>query len=162
MRHTISVLVENHIGVLAKVAGLFSGRGFNIDSLTVGETEDPEVSRMTIVVKGDDRVLEQVVKQLNKVIDVIKVIDFQDSPAVEREIVLAKVGTRDPMKRLELLHYFRIFGAKVLDVGEKNFLVEVTGDPQKIANFIKCMKSFGLQEIARTGVVALGKISAKK
>ncbi|MEW5694014.1 MAG: acetolactate synthase small subunit [Candidatus Hydrogenedentota bacterium] len=158
MKHTISVLVENHFGVLAKISGLFSGRGFNIDSLTVGETDDPTVSRMTIVVSGDDRILEQVCKQLNKLIDVIKVIDFKDSPAACRELLLVKVSVSEPVKRVELLDYIRIFDAKVIDLNDKTFLIEVTGDTERIDSFINTMKGFGIKEIARTGVVALGKV----
>jgi acetolactate synthase-1/3 small subunit len=154
MKHTISVLVENKFGVLARISGLFSGRGFNIDSLAVGETQDPTVSRMTIVVQGDDLVLEQVVKQLNKLIDVIKVIDMKGKARVERELVLAKVAA-NAKARSEIMQIVDIFRAKIVDVSHEAMTIEITGDEAKINGFFDLMKTFGIQEVARTGKVAL-------
>jgi len=154
MRHTISILVENRFGVLSRVAGLFSGRGFNIDSLSVAETLDPQVSRMTVVVRGDDTVLEQVNKQLNKLIDVIKVMDYTSSDHVERELVLVKVNCT-PKNRSELLQIVDIFRAKIIDVGLNSVVVEVTGDEGKINAIIDLLKPFGIKEIVRTGKVAM-------
>jgi acetolactate synthase-1/3 small subunit len=154
MRHTISVLVENEFGVLARVAGLFSGRGFNIESLTVAETLDPTVSRITLVTRGDDQVLEQVEKQLNKVVPVIKVIDFGDSPHVEREMALVKV-TADEKTRAEVMNLIDIFRGKVIDVGARSYIVELTGDEGKIQAVLELLKPLGLIEIVRTGKVAM-------
>jgi acetolactate synthase-1/3 small subunit len=154
MRHTISVLVENEFGVLARVAGLFSGRGFNIESLTVAETLDPTVSRITLVTRGDDQVLEQIEKQLNKLIPVIKVIDFGDSPHVEREMALVKV-TADEKTRAEVMALIDIFRGKVIDVGPRSYIVELTGDEGKIQAVLDLLKPLGLIEIVRTGKVAM-------
>lgn len=154
MKHTISVLVENKFGVLARVSGLISGRGFNIDSLAVGETQDPKISRMTIVVAGDDLILEQVVKQLNKLIDVIKVIDMKGKDKVERELVLVKV-TAHAKTRSEILQIVDIFRAKIIDVASESVTIEITGDEAKINGFFDLMKTFGIREVARTGKVAL-------
>jgi acetolactate synthase-1/3 small subunit len=154
MRHTISVLVENEFGVLARVAGLFSGRGFNIESLTVAETLDPTVSRITLVTRGDDQVLEQIEKQLNKLIPVIKVIDFGDTPHVEREMALVKV-TADERTRAEVMALIDIFRGKVIDVGPRSYIVELTGDEGKIQAVLDLLKPLGLIEIVRTGKVAM-------
>jgi acetolactate synthase-1/3 small subunit len=154
MRHTISVLVENEFGVLARVAGLFSGRGFNIESLTVAETLDPTVSRITLVTRGDDQVLEQVEKQLNKLVPVIKVIDFGDSPHVEREMALVKV-TANEQTRAEVMSLIDIFRGKVIDVGPRSYIVELTGDEGKIQAVLDLLKPLGLIEIVRTGKVAM-------
>lgn len=154
MRHTISVLVENKFGVLARVAGLFSGRGFNIDSLCVAETDDPTTSMMTIVSHGDDKIIEQIEKQLNKLIDVIKVNDLTKEEHVERELVLIKVGTENG-KRAEIMEIVDIFRAKIIDVGHKSIVVETTGDEDKLAALIKILKPFGIKEIVRTGKIAL-------
>lgn len=154
MKHTISVLVENKFGVLARISGLFSGRGFNIDSLAVGETQDPTVSRMTIVVQGDDLVLEQVVKQLNKLIDVIKVIDMKGKEKVERELVLIKVSANQKT-RSEIMQIVDIFRAKIVDVDHEKLTIEITGDDSKINGFLDLMRPFGIQEVARTGKIAL-------
>jgi len=156
MRHTISVLVENHPGVLARIAGLFSGRGFNIDSLSVGETADPTVSRMTVVVNGDDFVVEQIGKQLNKVIDVIKVVDLTEEEHVERELILIKVGA-DANSRSEIMQIADIFRANVVDVGTKSLVVEATGTEDKVTALIDLLRRFGIREIARTGHVALAR-----
>jgi acetolactate synthase-1/3 small subunit len=154
MRHTISVLVENEFGVLARVAGLFSGRGFNIECLTVAETLDPTVSRITLVTRGDDQVLEQIEKQLNKLISVIKVTDFTDSPHVERELALIKV-TADEKTRAEVMNIVDIFRGKVIDVGPQSYIIEVTGGEEKIQAFLELMRPLGIKEIARTGKVAM-------
>lgn len=154
MRHTISVLVENEFGVLARVAGLFSGRGFNIESLTVAETLDPTVSRITLVTRGDDQVLEQIEKQLNKLLSVIKVIDFADSPHVEREMALVKV-TADEKTRAEVMNIIDIFRGKVIDVGPRSYIVELTGDEGKIQAVLELLAPLGIREIVRTGKVAM-------
>ncbi|HXG22470.1 MAG TPA: acetolactate synthase small subunit [Methylomirabilota bacterium] len=154
MRHTISILVENEFGVLARVAGLFSGRGFNIKSLTVAETLDPTVSRITLVTEGDDQIVEQITKQLNKLICVIKVIDFQDSIHVEREMALIKVSV-DERTRNEILNIVNIFRAKVIDVDPRSFIIEVTGDEEKINAILNLLIPLGIKEIVRTGKVAL-------
>ncbi|MBU3911625.1 MAG: acetolactate synthase small subunit [Candidatus Omnitrophica bacterium] len=156
MKKTIAVLVENHFGVLTHVSGLFSARGFNIDSLTVGETEDPTISRMTIVADGDEKTLEQVKKQLNRLIDVVKVIDLTDEDFVDRELVLVKVKI-DNKKRSEILHVADTFQAKIDDVKKENVVIEVTGDQNKIKSFIEMMRSFGIVEIVRTGRIAIGR-----
>ncbi len=154
MRHTISVLVENEFGVLARVAGLFSGRGFNIESLTVAETLDPTVSRITLVTRGDDQVLEQIEKQLNKLVPVIKVIDFADSPHVEREMALVKI-TANEKTRSEIMNIIDIFRGKVIDVSPRSYIVELTGDEEKIEAVLELLAPLGIQEIVRTGKVAM-------
>ena len=154
MRHTLSVLVENKFGVLARTAGLFSGRGFNIDTLNVAPTQDPTVSRMTIVVKGDDTVLEQVTKQLNKLVDVIKVQDFRDGEYVDRELVLMKIGA-DTKTRPEIMQICDIFRAKIVDVAHKTLTVEITGDESKVSAFMELMEPFGIRDLTRTGKVAM-------
>ena len=155
-KHTISLLVENRFGVLARIAGLFSARGYNIDSLSVGITDDPEVSRMTIVVRGDFRVLEQVQKQLNKLIDVIKVTDYIDTPHLERELILLKV-TADKNSRGELAQICDIFRAKIVDVAADSIVIEITGDREKNEALLRMVRSFGLKEICRTGLVAMAR-----
>ena len=154
MRHTLSVLVENKFGVLTRISGLFSGRGFNIDTLNVAPTQDPTTSRMTIVVKGDDTVLEQVTKQLNKLVDIIKVQDFRDGEYVDRELVLIKVGV-DTKTRPEVMQICDIFRAKIVDVAHKALTVEITGNESKVAAFLELMESFGIRDITRTGKVAM-------
>ena len=154
MRHTISVLVENKFGVLTRVAGLFSGRGYNIDTLNVGPTQDPNTSRMTIVTRGDDSTLEQIVKQLNKLIDVIEVMDFREGEYVDRELVLVKVAV-DANTRAEVMQITDIFCAKIVDVQPKTVTVEITGDESKNEKFLELMKSFGILDLTRTGKVAL-------
>jgi len=154
MRHTISVLVENQFGVLARVAGLFSGRGFNIESLTVAETLDPQVSRITLVTRGDDQVLAQVTQQLNKLINVIKVIDFTEARHVERELVLVKIKA-DRENRAELSQIIEVFRGRIIDVSPESFLVEVTGHEDKISAILDLLKPLGIQEIVRTGRVAM-------
>lgn len=155
MKHTISVLVTNHPGVLARVAGLFSRRGFNIDSLAVGETEDPDYSRMTIVVRADERQVEQVTKQLFKLIDVLKVNDLTREEAVSRELALLKVNVPDSAKRTEVLQIVDIFRAKVVDVAETSLMIEITGDEGKVEGLIQLLRPYGVREMARTGKIAL-------
>jgi len=154
-RFVISVLVENKFGVLARVAGLFSARGFNIDSLAVGETEDPEVSRMTIVVDADERILEQIKKQLNKLIDVIKVQDLTGSDFVDRELILLKVNAENTKVREKIIQIVDSTGAEVVDIGKKTLTIEETGDEHRIKTFIELLRPYGIVEIARTGKIAL-------
>jgi acetolactate synthase I/III small subunit len=154
VRHTISVLVENEFGVLARVAGLFSGRAFNIESLSVAETLDPTVSRMTLVTHGDDQVLAQVERQLEKLVPVIKVTDFTDTPHVERELVLIKVAA-DDRTRSELLNIVDIFRAKIVDVSRRTYIVEAIGAEDKVNALVELLKPIGITEIVRTGRVAM-------
>src|SRR5437868_3922889 len=154
MRHTISVLVENKFGALTRIAGLFSGRGYNIATLHFRPTEDPTISRATIVTRGDDATLEQIVKQLNKLADVIKVHDFRDGEYVDRELVLVKVEV-DSKSRAEVMQITDIFRAKIVDVQPKSLTIEVTGDESKIEKFLNLMKPFGVLDWTRTGKVAL-------
>ena len=156
MKHTISVLVENHFGVLAHVAGLFSARGFNIDSLAVGETHDPTVSRMTIVVHGDDRIVEQIVKQLNKLIDVIMVEDLSDDEIIDRELVLVKVNN-DASARNDVMQIVNTFRAKVVDVNPQSLTIEVTGGESKIDAMLELLAPIGIHETVRTGLIALAR-----
>ena len=156
MRHTLSVLVQNKPGVLARTAGLFSRRGYNIESLTVGVTENENISRMTIVVAGDDTVVEQVSKQLNKLIEVIKVSDLTKESYVDRELVLIKV-TADSSTRGEIMQLVDVFRARIVDVAAKSLIIEVTGDAEKITALIDTLKQFGIKEIVRTGTLALGR-----
>lgn len=153
-RHILSILVENQSGVLSRVSGLFSRRGYNIDSLSVGETEDPGVSRMTIVVRGDDYIVEQIKKQLNKLIDVIKVIELDKTQSVFRELMLLKVEAREDT-RASIIEIVDIFRAKIVDVANETLTVEMTGDEDKINAFINLMKHYGIREIVRTGLTAL-------
>jgi acetolactate synthase-1/3 small subunit len=154
MRHVITLLVENEFGVLTRIAGLFSGRGFNIESLCVAETLDPTVSTMTIVTRGDDQILEQVIKQLNKLISVIKVVDLIEKDFVEREMVLVKVSA-NPETREEILRVVDIFRGKVIDVGSKTYTIEVTGDEKKMNALLALLKPLGIKELVRTGRVAM-------
>jgi len=155
-RHTIALLVENRTGVLARIAGLISAKGYNIDSLSVGETLDPTVSRMTLVVHGDEWVIEQVVKQLNRLIDVIKVIDLTEEEFVERELVLVRVNA-EPAARAEILRIADIFRAKVVDVTPMTYTLELTGDEKKLDAFVELLKPYGIQEFAKTGKVAIAR-----
>jgi acetolactate synthase I/III small subunit len=148
------MVVENKFGVLTRIAGLFSGRGYNIDTLNVGPTQDPKTSRMTIVTRGDDATLEQIVKQLNKLPDIIHVQDFREHEYIDRELVLIKV-TVDSSTRAEVMQITDIFRAKIVDVQPKTLTIEITGDESKIEKFIVLMKSFGIVEITRSGKVAL-------
>jgi acetolactate synthase-1/3 small subunit len=155
-KHTISVLVENKFGVLSRVAGLFSARGYNIESLSVGETLDPSISRMTLVVSGDEFVIEQVMKQLHKLIDVIKVNDLTDESHVERELVLIRVNA-EPQHRAEIMRTADIFRAKVVDVTPLSFVLEATGDEGKLEALLELLRPMGIQEIVRTGKVAISR-----
>jgi acetolactate synthase-1/3 small subunit len=156
MKHVISVLVQNKSGVLARVAGLFSGRGFNIESLCVAETLDATKSRMTIVVDGDDRILEQVNKQLNKLIDAIKVTDFKDQEYVGRELMLVKVNVTSAT-RSEVMQIVDIFRARIVSVNHSTLIVEVTGNESKVSAFIDLLRTFGIKEITRTGKIAMSR-----
>ncbi len=158
MKHTISVLVENHFGVLAHVSGLFSARGFNIDSLAVGETEEPTVSRMTIVAHGDDRVIEQIIKQLNKLVDVIKVQDLSEEENISRELVLVKISAT-ASTRSDILQVVNTFRAKVVDVNPQSLTVEVTGSEEKVDAMLELLRPFGIKEVVRTGTIALARKS---
>ena len=158
MRHTISVLVENKFGVLARVAGLFSGRGFNITSLAVGETTDPDISRMTIVVddQGSPRIMEQVEKQLNKLINVIKVQEFSSGESVDRELILVKVKTTTTT-RLEILEIARIFRARVVDLSRHSVVLEITGADDKTRAILELLSRFGIKELVRGGKLAIAR-----
>ncbi len=154
MRHTISVLVENKFGVLTRVAGLFSGRGYNIDSLNVAPTHDSTLSRMTIVTRGDDATVDQIVKQLNKLVDVVKVIDYGQGDYIDRELVLLKVKA-EAQNRAEICQMAELFRAKVVDVQTDSLTIELTGGESKIEKFLTLMRTFGICDLTRTGQVAL-------
>ncbi len=156
MEHIVSVMVENKFGVLSRVAGLFSGRGFNIESLSVAPSLDPTTSLMTIVTRGDDRIIEQIVKQLNKLIDVIKVVDLNETEFVARETALIKVHTK-PEDRAEALRIADIFRANVIDSTPTTYTIEVTGDIKKIEAIINLLQPLGIKELARTGRVAIAR-----
>ncbi|MCM8814634.1 MAG: acetolactate synthase small subunit [Candidatus Omnitrophica bacterium] len=160
--HIISVTVENKSGVLARIAGLFSARGYNIDSLAVAETEDPTVSRMSIVVRGDEKILEQIYKQLNKLVDVIKVQDLTAEEHIERELVLLKVNTSSSSVRNEVIQIVNIFRAKIVDVSRKSLTVELVGGTAKVDAMIDLMKTFGIKEIIRTGKIAICRDNSKE
>ncbi len=154
MKHTLSVLVEDEAGVLSRIAGLFARRGFNIESLAVGPAEQMGVSRITMVVPGEDQVIEQLTKQLYKLINVLKVQDITEIPCVERELMLIKVNATAQL-RSEILEIVQIFRAKVVDVSEDSLTIEVSGDPGKMVAIVQMLNKFGIREIARTGKVAL-------
>lgn len=154
MRHTISVLVENKFGVLARVSGMFSGRGFNIDSLNVAPTHDPSLSRITVVLKGDESALNLAVKQLVKLVNVVEVVDFKEGQAVVRELVLVKVKA-DTRTRSEIMQICDIFRSKIVNVSADSVIIEVTGDEAKVSAFINLIEPFGILELARTGQLAL-------
>ena len=156
MKHIISALVENKPGVLAHVAGMFAARAFNIDSLVVGRTEDPALSRMTIVVIGDDRVVEQVRKQLARIVPVVKVQDFVGQPVVARDLMLIAISA-PPEKRPEILSLIEMFKGKVVDIGQKFVMVEVSGPEEKIEAFINVCKPYGIKSVARTGTIAMAR-----
>ena len=161
MQHTISILVANKFGVLARVSGLFSGRGFNIDSLTVAETQDPSVSRMTIVTRGNDQIIEQITKQLHKLIDVIKVTDLTGGDFIGRELALIKVQVTAET-RAEILGIVDIFRCKVVDVSQKSYTLEVTGDLNKLEAIIEILRPMGIMELIRTGRVAVARAARGK
>jgi acetolactate synthase-1/3 small subunit len=154
MRHTLAVLVENQSGVLTRVAGLFSRRGYNIESLAVGQTHEQSISRMTIVVDGDDRIIEQVVKQLDKLIDVIDIQDITQVEYVDRELVLIKCNA-EPDQRGEIMQIVDIFRARIVDIGQHTLIIECTGDEGKIRALEKSLKPFGILELVRTGKIAM-------
>ena len=154
MRHTISVLVENKFGVLARVSGMFSGRGFNIDSLNVAPTHDPALSRITVVLKGDESSLDLAIKHLRKLVNVIDVVDFKEGQAVIRELVLVKVQA-DSRTRSEIMQICDIFRTKIVNVASDSVIIEVTGDEAKVSAFIKLLEPFGILELARTGQLAV-------
>lgn len=156
MRHVICLLVENKVGVLARITGLISGRGFNIDSLAVGETENPALSRMTIVVRGDDAILEQVRKQLGKIIDIIKVIDFTSEEFVERDLMLLKVNV-PAGKRGEIIEIVEIFRAKIIDVSPRDLVIELAGVEDKLQAMVNLLRPYGIKELVRTGSIAIGR-----
>jgi acetolactate synthase-1/3 small subunit len=155
-KHILSLLVDNEPGVLSRISGLFSGRGFNIDSLCVSETTDPDISRITLVAIGDMTIVEQIKKQLNKLINVIKVLEFSGSEFVQREMALIKVRAK-PEFRAEILRMVDIFRSRIVDVNSDYYIVEVTGDEGKIVAFLNLLKPMGIKEIARTGAIALGR-----
>ena len=155
-RYILSILVDNEPGVLSRIAGLFSGRGFNIESLCVAETTDPLISRITLVTIGDLAIVEQIKKQLNKQINVIKVIDFNSNAFVQREMALIKVRAK-PEHRAEILRMVDIFRSRVVDVSSEYYIMEVTGDEEKIAAFLNLLKPMGIREIVRTGAIALAR-----
>ena len=156
MEHILSLMLENKSGALSRVAGLFSGRGFNIESLSVAPTLDPSVSMMTLVTTGDERIIEQIMKQLNKVIDVIKVVDISENEFVERETALIKVHTRAE-DRAEALRIADIFRANVLDSSPTSYTIEVTGDVKKVQAIINLLQPLGIKELVRTGRIAIGR-----
>ncbi len=156
MKHVISVLVENKVGVLSRITGLFSGRGFNIESLAVGETENMAISRMTIVVSGDDSILEQVRKQLGKVIDTIKVTDFTGIDHVERNLILIKVSAL-PGKRNEIIALVNVFRGKIIDVGQKDMIVEISGPEERLEAVLNLLRPYGIKEVTRTGRIAMNR-----
>ena len=156
MQHTISVLVVNHFGVLSRISGLFSGRGFNIESLNVAETNEPGISRMTIVTRGDDKKIEQITKHLNKLVDIIKVIDLTEEKFVDRELILIKMNA-EPRVREEILRIVEIFRAKVVDVSASTYTIEITGDEEKTIGLIDLFRPLGIKEIVRSGKIAISR-----
>jgi len=154
VKHIISAMVQNESGVLAHISGLFAGRGFNIDSLTVGETEDPDVSRMTIVSEGDEAILEQIIKQLRKVITVISVRDYSEASYVERDLMLMKVNVA-PARRGEVIELVNLFRGRVVDVGMNELMVELSGPEEKVEAFIALVRPYGIKEVCRTGRIAM-------
>lgn len=161
MRHTISLLVDNESGVLSRIAGLFSARGFNIESLCVAESLEPDTSRITLVTSGEPSIIEQVTKRFNNMVNVIKVSDLTGDTRVEREMILVRVEANKET-RAEILRIVDIFRAKVVDVSQKNYMLELTGDIDKISAFIDLLKPLGIKEIARTGTVAMTREVQKK
>ena len=156
MKHTISILVRNQFGVLARISGLFSGRGYNIDSLCVAETQNPDYSQMTIVARGDNDILEQINKQLNKLVDVVKVSDFHAKECVIRELALIKVNATS-QTRGEIMQIVNVFRGKIVDISNKSITIEVTGPEDKVNAMIKMLEPFGIKEIAKTGRVAMAR-----
>lgn len=157
-RHILTLLVENRIGVLARIAGLIAAKGYNIDSVSVGETMDNSMSRVTLVVHGDDWVMEQVVKQLNRLVDVVKVVDLTEEDCIEREMILVRVNAESP-NRAEILRIADIFRAKVVDVTHRTYTLEVTGDEHKTQALLDLLRPFGIKELVRTGQIAITRAS---
>lgn len=155
-QHILSVKVENKSGVLARVVGLFSARGYNIDSLTVNKTHMSDVSVITIVVSGDDRIIEQVKKQLNKLIDVIKVSDHSETRSIQRELAMVKINTT-PAKRVELFQIAQTFHAEIVDLTQKSITLEIVGEPSKVENFIEIVRPYGIQELIQTGLISFSR-----
>jgi len=160
MKHTIAILVEDHPGVMARVAGLFTRRGFNIESIAVGPSEKTGISRMTIITSGDEKVLEQVTKQLNKLIDVIRVRDISPGNIIERELILVRVHTDSLPIRAEIIQLVEIFKAKVVYVERNTVTIELSGDEEKVSGFIKLLEPFGIIETVRTGRIAIARTKA--
>jgi len=156
MDYTLSVLVENHPGVLSRISGLLSGRGFNIRSIAAGETEDPSITRIIMVVSGDDRIIDQVKKQLDRLVDVIRIIDLTGIPSVDRELALVKVSS-SVSRRAEVFQIVDVFRAKVVDIAHKSLTVEVTGELEKVEALIEMLRPFGIREIVRTGKISMGR-----
>ncbi len=156
MQHTISILMNNHFGVLSRVSGLFSGRGFNIESLNVAETSDPEISRMTIVTIGNDAKVEQITKQLNKLVDIIKVVDLTEENFVDRELVLIKMKAGAHVIE-EMLRIVDLFRAKVVDVNSSTYTIEITGDEGKVKSFLELLSPIGIKEVVRSGRIAISR-----
>ncbi|MBU3175808.1 acetolactate synthase small subunit [Clostridium estertheticum] len=153
-KYILSILVENHSGVLSKMAGLFTRRGYNIDSLTVSITDDPTISRMTIVVSGDEQITEQIVKQLNKLIDVIKILELSPEKSVSREVALIKV-TLDQSTRSFIIETVNIFKCNIVEMNAKSIIIEITGNEEKVSSFIELMRPYGIKEVVRTGLAVL-------
>ncbi|MFQ5449087.1 MAG: acetolactate synthase small subunit [Nitrospinaceae bacterium] len=156
MQHTISVLVVNRFGVLSRISGLFSGRGFNIESLNVAETNDPQISRMTIVTRGDDNKIEQITKQLHKLVDVIKVVDLTEEKFVDRELILVKMNAEGRVRE-EILRIVEIFRAKIVDISSNTYTIEITGDESKIKGFLELLRPLGIKELVRSGRIAVSR-----
>ncbi len=154
-KHVISVLVENQPGALARIIELFSARGYNIDSLNVGNTEDPTISRLTMVAKGDEHTIEQIVKQLRRLVDVFKVRDLTDKKKLDRELLIVRLSADNEMKKSELMRLTTIFGASIVDVSENTYTIELTGDEEQVDAFLELVKPMGIKEMARTGRVAM-------
>ncbi|MFT5874109.1 MAG: acetolactate synthase-1/3 small subunit [Clostridium sp.] len=153
-KYILSVLVENHSGVLSKISGLFTRRGYNIDSLTVSITDDPSISRMTIIVGGDEQITEQIIKQLNKLVDVIKVLELNAEKSISRELALIKV-TLEQTTKSSIIETVNVFRCNIVDMNSKSMIIEISGDEEKVSAFIELMKPYGIKEIVRTGVAVL-------
>ncbi|MEW5814019.1 MAG: acetolactate synthase small subunit [Spirochaetota bacterium] len=160
MTHTIALLVENHQGVLSRISGLFSGRGYNLESFTSGPTTDPTITRITLVCQGDSTVIQQIKKQLNKLIDIIKVEDLTDCPTLNRELALIKIAVQ-PGQRGEVIQIADVFRAQVMDVGSDSMVIEITGSPQKIDDLVALLHEYTILEMARSGLVSLKRGSKK-
>lgn len=157
MKRIISILLENESGALSRVSGLFSARGYNIESLTVATTEDKTLSRLTLVTRGDDSVIEQILKQLNKLVDVVKVVDITEGPHLEREVILVKVQTRNGAERDEMMRLIEIFKGKIVDVTDTTYTLEITGDSSKISSFLEGLKNTKILETVRSGITGISR-----